>query len=84
MQGKPIKSDMTQIYNASQTELLSLAQQYLRDGILSRASYCYERLLFLGELRRTGYLRLALVYTKQGKDNAAERILNRYRAIYKY
>lgn len=75
---------MTQIYNASQTELLSLAQQYLRDGILSRASYCYERLLFLGNLRRTGYLRLIVIYTKQGKDNAANRILSRYKAIYKH
>ena len=61
-----------------------MAQCYFEEGILSRASYCYERLLFLGKLRKMGYLRLALVYTKQGKDNAAERVLNRYRAIYKY
>ena len=61
-----------------------MAQRYLRDGIPSRATYCHERMMYLGVLRRTGYLRLALVYTKQGKDNAAERVLNRYRAIYKY
>ena len=61
-----------------------MAQRYLHDGIPSRATYCYERLMYLGCLRRTGYLRLALVYTKQGKDNAAERILSRYRTIYKY
>ena len=61
-----------------------MAQCYLKEGILSRASYCYERLMYLGRLRRTGYLRLALVYTKQGKDNAAERILYRYKAIYKH
>lgn len=61
-----------------------MAQRYLRDGILSRATYCYERLMYLGCLRRTGYLRLALVYTKQGKDKAAESVLNRYRAIYRY
>ena len=61
-----------------------MAQCYLKEGILSRASYCYERMMYLGRLRRTGYLRLALVYTKQRKDNAAERVLNRYRAIYKY
>lgn len=61
-----------------------MAQCYLKEGILSRASYCYERLMYLGRLRRMGYLRLALVYTKQGKDNAAELVLNRYRAIYKY
>lgn len=56
-----------------------MAQRYLRDGIPSRATYCYERLMYLGCLRKTGYLRLALVY-----DNAAERVLNRYRAIYKH
>lgn len=61
-----------------------MAQRYLHDGIPSRATYCYERLMYLGCLRRTGYLRLALAYTKQGKDNAAERVLNRYRAIYKH
>ena len=61
-----------------------MAQRYLRDGILSRATYCYERMMYFGCLLRTGYLRLALVYTKQGKDNAAELVLNRYRAIYKY
>lgn len=61
-----------------------MAQCYLKEGILSRASYCYERLMHLGRLRRTEYLRLALVYTKQGKDNAAERVLNRYCTIYKY
>lgn len=60
-----------------------MAQCYLKEGILSRASYCYERLMYLGCLRRTGYLRLALVYTKQGKDNAAERIIERYKTIYK-
>lgn len=75
---------MTQIYEESPKELAAMAQRYLRDGIPSRATHCYERLMYLGCLRRTGYLRLALVYTKQRKNNAAERVLNRYRAIYKY
>ena len=75
---------MTQIYDASPKELEAMAQRYLRDGILSRATYCYERMMYIGCLRRTSYLRLALVYTKQRKDNAAERVLSRYRAIYKY
>lgn len=57
---------------------------YTNSGVFSRVAQCYERLLFLGELRRCGYLRLALVYTKQGKDNAAERVLSRYCTIYKY
>lgn len=75
---------MTQIYDASPKKLAAMAQYYLKEGILSMASYCYERQMYLGRLRRTGYLRLALVYTKQGKDNAAERVLNRYCTIYKY
>lgn len=74
---------MKQIYDRSPDELETSAGQYLADGILSRAMQCYERLLFLGKLRRYGYLRLALVYTKQGKENAAERVLNRYMMIYK-
>lgn len=74
---------MVQIYEASPKELKSMAQQYYSDGILSRVTQFYERLLYLGSLHRIDYLRLALVYTKQGKDNAAERVLNRYRAIYK-
>ena len=57
---------------------------YTNSGVFSRAAQCYERLLFLGKLRRYGYLRLALVYAKQGEENAAERIYNRYIAIYKY
>ena len=74
---------MVQIYEASPKELKFMAQQYYSDGILSRVIQCYKRLLYLGSLHRIDYLRLALVYTKQGKDNAAERVLNRYRAIYK-
>lgn len=74
---------MKQIYDRSPNELEASAGQYLADGILSRAIQCYERLLFLGKMRRFGYLRLALVYTKQGKENAAERVLNRYMMIYK-
>lgn len=74
---------MVQIYEASPKELKAMAQQYYSDGILSRVIQCYERLLHLGCLHRMEYLRLALVYTKQRKDNAAERVLNRYRAIYK-
>lgn len=75
---------MKQIYNMSQEEIRRTIIQYLDSGVFSRAAQCYERLLFLGELRRYGYLRLALVYAKQGKENAAERIYNRYIAIYKY
>lgn len=58
---------MTQIYNASPKELAAMAQRYLRDGILSRATYCYERLMYLGCLRRTSYLRLSLYIPSKEK-----------------
>lgn len=67
----------------SQEEIRRTIIPYLDSGVFSRAAQCYERLLFLGKLRRYGYLRLALVYTNQGKENAAERVLNRYIMIYK-
>ena len=75
---------MVQIYEASPKELKFMAQQYYSDGILSRVIQCYERLLYLGILHRIDYLRLALVYIHQKNNNAAERVLNRYCAIYKY
>lgn len=75
---------MVQIYGASPKELKSMAQQYYSDGILSRVTQCYERLLYLGSLHRINYLRLALVYIHQKNNNAAERVLNRYCAIYKH
>lgn len=75
---------MIQIYEASPKELKAMAQQYYSDGILSRVTQCYERLLHLGSLHRIDYLRLALVYIHQKNNNAAERVLSRYRAIYKH
>lgn len=74
---------MKQIFNMSQEEIRRTIILYLDSGVFSRAAQCYERLLFLKKLRRYGYLRLALVYIKQGKEKAAERVLNRYIMIYK-
>lgn len=54
----------------------------MHDGIYSRVMHCYERLLYLGKLRKNEYLRLALVYAKQGKENQAQRIISRYKQIY--
>ena len=75
---------MKQIFMMSPKEIRRHIALYTNSGVFSRAAQFYERLLFLGKLRRYGYLRLALVYAKQGKENAAERIYNRYIAIYKY
>lgn len=74
---------MTQIYESTPAEIRELARLYCREGIWSRAAQYYGRLMFLGNLHRMGYLRLALISVKQGKENAAERVLNRYKAIYK-
>jgi len=74
---------MKQIYDSSPSEIRQLAKAYTKDGVLSRVAQCYERLLYLGNLRKTEYLRLALVYAHQGKENAAQRIIERYKAIYK-
>lgn len=74
---------MIQIYNASPVEVRQLARTYTRKGIWSRTIQCYQRLIFLGNLHKNEYLRLALILYKQGKENQAERTLNRYNAIYK-
>jgi DNA-binding SARP family transcriptional activator len=74
---------MAQIYDASPARIRELVQQYTSEGVWSRAVQCYERLLFLGNLRRNEYLRLALVLYKQGRETAAKRALKRYKAIYK-
>lgn len=52
------------------------------DGIYSRVIHCYERLLYLGKLRKNEYLRLADIYIRQGRDNQAQRIITRYKQIY--
>lgn len=59
-----------------------LDKKYMHDGIYSRVIHCYERLLYLGKLRKNEYLRLALVYAKQGRENQAQRIISRYKQIY--
>lgn len=74
---------MTQIYDASPARVRELVQQYTSEGVWSRVAQCYERLLFLGNLRRSEYLRLALALHKQGRETAVKRALNRYKAIYK-
>lgn len=73
---------MKQLFNSSPEEIRDWIKQYMHDGIYSRVMHCYERLLYLGKLRKNEYLRLALVYAKQGKENQAQRIILRYKQIY--
>lgn len=73
---------MTQIYNMNTDDIRGLAYEYMRQGIPSRAIQCFERLLWLGSLRRREYLRLAALYP-QRHNVAIKRIIERYKAIYK-
>lgn len=73
---------MKQLFNSSPEEIRDWIKKYMHDGIYSRVMHCYERLLYLGKLRKNEYLRLALVYAKQGKENQAQRIISRYKQIY--
>ena len=74
---------MTQIYNMNTDDIRSLAYEYMRQGILSRAIQCFERLLWLGSLRRCEYLRLAAMCICHGNKIRAKHIINRYNTIFK-
>lgn len=72
---------MKQIYNTSTKEIRELIKQYMELGGISRAIQCYERLLWLGELRQREYLRLAILYKQQQCENECKRILLRYKSL---
>jgi two-component SAPR family response regulator len=74
---------MTQIYNMNTDDIRSLAYEYIRQGIPSRAIQCFERLLWLGSLRRREYLRLAALCACHGDKIRAKHIINRYYTIFK-
>lgn len=74
---------MKQIFNCNKTEIREYAKEYSRLGVFSRVVQCYERLLYIGNLRKNEHLRLAVIYTRQGKENQAKRIISRYKQIYK-
>lgn len=73
---------MKQLFDSSSEEIRDCIKKYMRDGIYSRVIHCYERLLYLGKLRKNEYLCLAAIYIRQGKENQAQRIISRYRQIY--
>lgn len=75
---------MKQIYNMSTKEIRELVKQYMEHGVISRAIQCYERLLWLGELRQREYLRLTILHVHQGNKTNAKHILNRYNTIYNF
>ena len=73
---------MKQLFNSSPEEIRDWIKKYIHDGIYSRVIHCYERLLYLGKLRKNEYLRLAVLYIRLGKENQAQRIISRYKQIY--
>lgn len=72
---------MKQIYNMSAEEIRELVKQYMEIGVISRAIQCYERLLWLGDLRQREYLRLAILYKHQQCENECKKILLRYKSL---
>lgn len=72
---------MKQIYNMSAKEIRELIKQYMELGVISRAIQCYERMLWLGELRQHEYLRLAILYKQQQCENKCKRTLLRYKSL---
>lgn len=56
---------------------------YIKSGVYSRAARCLEQLMYIGQLSPFGYLRLANIYRICGEDNKVQRVISRYKAIYK-
>lgn len=73
---------MEQIFNMKPNEIRDLAREYIRQGVVSRAIQCFERLLWLGKLRQREYLRLMVMYKAINNILDAERVIKRYKAIY--
>lgn len=73
---------MKQLFDSPSEEIRDCIRKYMNDGIYSRVIHCYERLLYLGKLRKNEYVRLAVLYIRQGKENQAQRIITRYKQIY--
>ena len=74
---------MKQIYYSTTDEIRECIKKYMRSEIYSRVVHCYERLLYLGKLHKIEYLRLSVMYIRQGKENQAKHIIMRYKQIYK-
>ena len=75
---------MKQLFDSPSEEIRDCIRKYMNDGIYSRVIHCYERLLYLGKLRKNEYLRLAVLYIRQGKENQAQRIISRFTQISLY
>ena len=70
-----------QIYDMNPNEIRNLAKEYTKQGVVGRTIQCFERLLWLGELKRYEYLKLSILLFRQ--DNTRYQIIiDRYRKIY--
>lgn len=72
---------MEQIFNMKPNEIRNLARECIRQGVVSRAIQCFERLLWLGKLRQREYLLLAAMYRQQNKV-FPKMIIKRYKNVY--
>nr|DAQ40717.1 MAG TPA: hypothetical protein [Caudoviricetes sp.] len=72
---------MKQIYDMSAEEIRELVKQYIEHGVISRAIQCYERLLWLGELRQREYLQLAILYALNNNTLAMTSVICRYKIL---
>lgn len=79
---EPSLTLMMQIYNMNADDVRSLAREYIKQGVISRAIQCFERLLWLGVLQRCEYLRLTVLYKQQSNQCALRKIAERYNKIY--
>lgn len=73
---------MEQIYNMSAESVRQFAFEYLRCGVTSRAMQCFERLKWLGKLRRHEYLLLAMMYAQKGNKTGLRHTTKRYNTIF--
>lgn len=79
---EPSLTLMMQIYNMNADDVRCLAREYIRQGVISRAIQCFERLLWLGVLQRREYLRLSILYRNKNHGANMERIILKYRNLY--
>lgn len=80
---EPSLTLMMQIYNMNADDVRCLAREYIKQGVISRAIQCFERLLWLGELRQREYLKLVVLYKCTNISIKSKRVIYKYKNIYK-
>lgn len=73
---------MKQIYDMSAEDVRQFAYEYLRCGVTSRSIHCFERLKWLGKLRRHEYFLLAMMHAQKGNKTELRHTTKRYNTIF--